>query len=76
MSVKYDGFPSLPFQDIKEKLKRHGQTDGKTDGHSIVCGGYNKILHLNVFLWFCLNLDPPTKFLLTKDEKKINKDYF
>ena len=32
MSAKFDEFPSLPFQDIKEKPKRHGRTDGKTDG--------------------------------------------
>ena len=51
MSAKFDEFPSLPFQDIKEKPKRHGQMDGKTDGRmdnvktvypptNIVCGGY------------------------------------
>ena len=32
MSAKFDDFPSLPFQDIKEKPKRHGWMDGCTDG--------------------------------------------
>ena len=55
MSAKFDEFPSLPFQDIKEKPRRHGRTDGHTDGktdgqrensihpnkHSL--RGYNKI---------------------------------
>ena len=31
MSAKSDEFPSLPFQDIKEKPKRHGRTDGQTE---------------------------------------------
>ena len=31
MSAKFDGFPSLPFQDIKEKPKRHGGTDTRTE---------------------------------------------
>ena len=38
MSAKFDEFPSSPFQDIKEKPKRHGRTDahteGKTDGRT------------------------------------------
>ena len=29
--AKFDEFPSLPFQDIKEKPKRHGRTDGRTE---------------------------------------------
>ena len=37
MSAKFDEFPSLHFQDIKEKPKHHGRTDGRThiltDGH-------------------------------------------
>ena len=32
MSAKSDGFPSLPFQDIKEKQKRHRRTDTRMDG--------------------------------------------
>ena len=32
MSAKFDEFPSLPFQNIKENPKRHGQMDGKMDG--------------------------------------------
>ena len=43
MSTKFDEFPSLPFQDIKEKPKRHGQTDTRTwkqyTPTNIVCGG-------------------------------------
>ena len=31
MSAKFDEFPSLPFQDIKENPKRHGRTDGRTE---------------------------------------------
>ena len=50
MSAKFDEFPSLPFQDIKDKPKRHWQTERRTDGQcensipptNIVCGGYNK----------------------------------
>ena len=30
MSVKFE-FPSLPFQDIKEKPKRHGRTHARTE---------------------------------------------
>ena len=54
MSAKLDEFPSLPFQDIKEKPKRHGRTDGRTERRTdnmktvypppptnIVCGEYN-----------------------------------
>ena len=48
VSAKFDEFPSLPFQDIEEKPKRHGQTDRKTDGQRensiqtmFVGGGYN-----------------------------------
>ena len=33
VSAKSDEFPSLPFQDIEEKPKRHGHTDILTDGH-------------------------------------------
>ena len=50
MSAKFDEFPSLPFQDIKEKPKCHGRTDGRTHGRmdnvktvypptNVVCGG-------------------------------------
>ena len=55
MSAKFDEFPSLPFQDIKEKPKHHGQMgrrmerrmERRMDGHvktvylptNIVCGG-------------------------------------
>ena len=35
MSAKFDEFPSLPFQDIKEKPKRHGQTDKFVGGINI-----------------------------------------
>ena len=31
MSAKFDEFPSLPFQDIKEKPKCHGGTDARTE---------------------------------------------
>ena len=31
VSEKFDEFPSLPFQDIKEKQKRHGRTDARTE---------------------------------------------
>ena len=60
MSAKFDEFPSLPFQDIKEKPKRHGRTDGKMDNvktvcppTNIVCGWYKyfygiKLLCANV----------------------------
>ena len=58
MSAKFDAFPSLPFQDIKEKPKRHGRMDGRMERRTIgqrensippaniVCGGggYNKNL--------------------------------
>ena len=57
VSAKFDEFPSLPFQDIKEKQKRHGRTDGKTDGRTtwkqdppptnIVCGGYKNRRKVN-----------------------------
>ena len=42
MSAKFDEFPSLPFQDIKEKPKCHGRMDNvKT-----VCRGYNKSMRV------------------------------
>ena len=50
MSAKFDEFPSLPFQDIKEKPKRHGRKDGRMwkqyTPHpltNIVWEGYNKM---------------------------------
>ena len=72
MSAKFDEFPSLPFQDIKEKPKRHRRTDGKTDGQrensipptDIVCGGYNKIyVEANVMnIYAKFQLHPPYGF--------------
>ena len=32
--AKFDEIPSLPVQDIKEKPKRHGRTDGRKDGNT------------------------------------------
>ena len=64
MSAKFDEFPSLPFQDIKEKPKCHGRTDGKTDGQrensipptNIVCGGGGGGINIQSFMK-CLKLE-------------------
>ena len=46
MSAKYDEFPLLPFQDIKEKPKCHGREDGQSEisipppPTNAVCRGY------------------------------------
>ena len=50
MSAKFDKFPSLPFQDIKEKPKRHGRTDGQrensTPRQTEFAGGIMKIIYI------------------------------
>ena len=39
MSAKFDEFPSLPFQDIKEKPKCHDRCENSIPPTNIVCGG-------------------------------------
>ena len=34
VSAKFDKYPSLTFQDIKEKPKRHGRTNKRTHGRT------------------------------------------
>ena len=62
MSAKFDEFPSLPFQDIKEKPKRHGRTDGKTDGQR-----ENSIPPHKHSLRGGINMGTPGKFNMLKD---------
>ena len=56
MSAKFDEFPSLPFQHIKEKPKSHRWMDGRTDNvktvyppTNIVCRGYNETTIANCY---------------------------
>ena len=50
MSVKLDEFPELPFQDIKEKPKCHGQMDGRKEGWTDgQCE--NSIPPINIVCW-------------------------